>query len=115
MPEAPALDQAALNAAREFAAMARSRYAVAEAWLYGSHARGTAHSESDVDVALVLDGPRDEVREIGNVLAGDAMSILLERGYYVMPFTVPLEAWRVPETFSNPFLIRNIKRDGIRL
>ncbi|HEX7373346.1 MAG TPA: nucleotidyltransferase domain-containing protein [Steroidobacteraceae bacterium] len=30
--------------------------AIAAVYLFGSHARGTAHAESDIDVAILLDG-----------------------------------------------------------
>lgn len=47
---------AARDTAREYAARLVARFGERVAWvrLYGSHARGDAHEESDVDIAAVV-------------------------------------------------------------
>lgn len=110
-----ALDPAALDAARRLVAIARARYPVVEAWLYGSHARGEARADSDVDVAVVVDGTRSEARSAGRDLAGDSFDILRETGHVVSPLTLSAADWNAPQEFTNPFLLRNIRRDGLML
>jgi uncharacterized protein len=111
----PVLDQAALAAARRLVAIARARYPVVEAWLYGSHARGEARADSDVDVAIVLDDDAGEARRVGRVLAGDAADVLLETGKVINPLAIPLVAWLEPERAMNPTLLRNIRLDGVAM
>ena len=47
--------------------------------LFGSRARGDFREDSDVDVAVVLDAPEEEVRTVlpGNVLRGIKMEVTL--------------------------------------
>lgn len=115
MSGAPSIDQSALDAARRLVAIARARYPVVEAWLYGSHARGGAGSDSDVDVAVVMRADAEQAGRARWTLAGEAFDILLDTGRLVSPFTVTDEHWRNPEGFSNPFLLSDIRRDGIAL
>lgn len=110
-----ALDPAALDAARRLVEIARSRYPVVEAWLYGSHARGEAREDSDVDVAVVMNASRIEARWAGHELAGDAFDVLMETDAFVSPLGLSLDDWNSPDGFSNPVLLRNIRRDGVAL
>jgi predicted nucleotidyltransferase len=78
--------------------------------LYGSHARGEATSESDVDLLVVVDDSLDpwEVRRgLDEVL----LSILLEKGRLVSVIVVPKSFY---EGYSSPFLIQ-VRQEGILL
>lgn len=110
-----ALDPAALDAARRLVAIARARYPVVEAWLYGSHARAEAREDSDVDVAVVVDGTREEARTAGRALADDSVDILLDTGLVLSPVVVPASMWRSPDRLPNPLFVRNVHRDRIVL
>ena len=44
-----------LGKIREFRALAEERYPIRKLLLYGSHARGEARTDSDIDVALIMD------------------------------------------------------------
>lgn len=79
--------------------------------LFGSHARRTAHEESDVDVAVVLNEAGWEIRRDIIDLAAD---IGLEHGLTLSPTVFDgetYERWRVQD---RP-LIRDIEHKGIRL
>lgn len=64
-----------------------SQEGVAAAYVFGSRARGTARSDSDIDVALLLDASpakherasliRDLVGELGRELAADRVDLVL--------------------------------------
>ena len=79
--------------------------------LFGSHARSAAHEDSDVDVAVVLNEARWEVRREIIDLAAD---IGLEHGLALSPTVFDRETyerWRIQD---RP-LIRDIEHEGIRL
>jgi predicted nucleotidyltransferase len=103
----------ATEAARRFAEDLRSRYgdAVLDVRLFGSFARGEAHEDSDVDVAVVLERvdwatQRDVIdlaTDIGLARALRLSPTLFDRATY--------ERWRRQE---RP-LVMDIERDGIAL
>ena len=88
-----------------------------EAWLYGSRARGTAREDSDVDLALILTGkPNRSASSVGADKAGhEGWDVLAETGMFVSPHPIWESQWRDPATHSNPYLLANIKREGIAL
>jgi predicted nucleotidyltransferase len=49
---------AVINKVRKFARRVRGVYPYAQVVLFGSYARGTAHKDSDIDVAVVVDRTR---------------------------------------------------------
>lgn len=111
----PVLDSDTERAVRSFMRHLGGRYDVREVILFGSRARHTHNSESDADIAIVLDGERSDRSAAVKDMAAIAFHVMMETG--VMVEAIPL--WREeierPETFSNPALINNILREGIRL
>jgi uncharacterized protein len=84
-------------------------------YVFGSRARDDARIESDVDVAIVLDGEvRDRLKERLNIadLAYDAIE---ETGVHVQGWPVSEAEWLRPERHVNPHLIREMKRDNVPL
>jgi predicted nucleotidyltransferase len=49
----------AMLIASQYVALVKKIYPVSKAYLFGSFAKGTNHSDSDIDVALVLDEADD--------------------------------------------------------
>lgn len=77
-------------------------------YLYGSHARGTATDDSDIDVMVVLDGdvfPADEISRISGVLS----DICLRHDLLLSVFPVS-ETWYSDRQSS---LFINVRREGV--
>lgn len=102
-------------AAQRFLSLIKDHYDLAGAIVYGSRARGTHHVNSDADLAVVLRG--EQKRFLPTVLAMSDMAydVLLETGINIAPLPVWLDEWKHPDSYSNPALLHNIAKDGIRL
>lgn len=109
------LDRDTEKAVRRFLALITDRYDTAGAIVYGSRARGTHHPDSDADVAVLLRGEHQRVLTTALALADMAFDVLLETGINITPLPVWLDEWEHPEAYSNPALLRNIAREGVRL
>jgi len=107
------LSAAVLEAAAEYGQRLRSRFGeeVAAIRLFGSYARGEAHEESDVDIAVVLDSvdwaTRREVIDL-------ATEVGLERELHLSPTLfdrTTFELWRRQERA----LVVDILREGVQV
>jgi predicted nucleotidyltransferase len=78
--------------------------------LYGSHARGGATPESDVDMLVVVADALDPW-EVRRSLDGVLLDILLEEGCLVSALVVPKGVY---EGYNSPFMIQ-VRREGIPL
>ena len=77
-------------------------------YLYGSHARGEATSDSDIDVLIVLDGDFDYFEMIEKT--GDlAAKLSLENDTVIALAFVTKDNYKTRQT---PFLI-NVRREGV--
>ena len=104
-----------LAATRTFAARVASAYPTQQTILFGSRARGTAHDESDADVAVILTGLPGHFIKTKMAMNDIAYGILLDTGIRFQPLPVWEGEWAHPERYSNPHLLNNIARDGIIL
>jgi predicted nucleotidyltransferase len=104
-----------VGAAREFVRRVSARYLVRSAVLFGSRARGTHRSDSDVDIAIVLQGQGGKLIETSLQMADIAFELLLETKVYIQPLPIWEDEWDHPETHSNPQLVENIRREGLPL
>ena len=96
-----------------FLAGVRARYPVVEAWLHGSRARGDAREDSDVDLALVIEGEIDRTSSVAGDMATETTDVLDATGLYVSPLPIRIAHWRDPSLHFNPFLLANIRREGV--
>jgi len=109
------LDPDTERAARAFLAKAASQYDVTGAILFGSRARGDSRPGSDADIAVLLHGFTGRRVDAALKLADIAFDVMLETGLLVEPIPLLDDEWEHPERFSNPALIENIRREGVRL
>lgn len=103
------------RALRRFLALIATRFDVAGAILYGSRARGTQRPDSDADLAVLLKGRPQRALPVTLEMADPAFDLLLETEINIAPLPVWTEQWEHPQTHSNPALLHNIAREGIRL
>ena len=109
------LPRTTLQATRAFAARIASADPTQQTILFGSRARGTAHAESDADVAVVLKGATGHFIHTKMAMNDIAYDILPDTGIRIQPLPVREEGWTHPKRYSNPQLLRNIAREGIAL
>jgi DNA invertase Pin-like site-specific DNA recombinase len=111
----PTLDAETEHAARVFMQRIEGKYPAIEGLVFGSRARGDHRPDSDADLAVILKGERGDRYKVSGDMAGIAFDVMLETGILVQ--AVPLWEGELqrPERFSNPALIDNIKREGLRL
>ncbi|OIQ70837.1 nucleotidyltransferase domain protein [mine drainage metagenome] len=110
-----AIDPGTEEAVRRFLGRIAGSYDMAGAILYGSRARGTHRPDSDADVAVLLRGEHQRLLPTTLAMADIAYDVLLETGVNITPLPVWMDEWESPETYSNPPLLRNIAREGVRL
>jgi predicted nucleotidyltransferase len=102
-------------AAMAFLEKLRGTYDVARAIMFGSRARGDHRLDSDLDLAVILNGGRGDFIDVKLDMAGIAFDVLLETGVLVQAFPMWDGDLTHPERFTNPALIDHITRDGIPL
>ncbi|MHB8256724.1 MAG: nucleotidyltransferase domain-containing protein [Acidiferrobacterales bacterium] len=112
---ANAIDPGTEDAVKRFLGRIAGRYDMAGALLYGSRARGTHRPDSDADVAVLLRGEHQRLLPTALAMADVAYDVLLETGINIAPLPIWMDEWEHPETYSNPALLRNIAREGVRL
>ena len=83
-----------------------------EVILYGSYARQDADDESDIDVMVLLDLPREQLPAYRRSLAEISGNLLFEFGIVVSP-VLESKAFFDRNRETYPFF-RNIDREGIR-
>jgi len=83
--------------------------------LFGSRARNTHRADSDADVVVLLRGSPGKFIATKFAMDDLAYDVLLDTGIRIQPLPVWESEWNQPETYSNPWLLKNIANEGIRL
>lgn len=109
------IDSETENAARSFVERIAAQYNFAEAILFGSRARRNHLPSSDADIAVILRGSRGRFLDTKLAMADIAYDVLLETGVLIQPLPIWEDEWDHPERYTNPALLRNINREGVRL
>jgi predicted nucleotidyltransferase len=109
------LDAATQRAISLFTQRLANRYDMAGAILFGSRARQTHRPDSDADVVILLRGEHRRFLPTKLAMADIAFDVLLETGVNISPLPVWVDEWEHPETFSNPWLLKTIAREGVPL
>jgi predicted nucleotidyltransferase len=109
------IDHDTEEAVRCFLKSVSSSYDIAGAIVYGSRARGTHRPDSDADVAVLLRGEHEQFLNAKLAMADAAFDVMLETGILISPLPIWLDEWEHPDDYSNPALLRNIDREGVRL
>ena len=84
----------------------------AEAYLFGSRARGDFRPDSDWDILILVNDDK-VTNEIEDKFRDDLYDIELEAGQIISTFIYPKEFWRSTLRYSP--LYENVNREGIRL
>lgn len=90
-------------------------YEVVDGYLFGSRARGDAVPCSDADVAIILRGAPGNFLATKLAMADIAYDVLLETAVHIQPLPIWEEEWLHPADYSNPLLLHNIAREGMRV
>ena len=80
--------------------------------LYGSEARGDARPDSDIDLLILLEGDKRDLRKEYEI-SGALYDIELESGILISPMIMLRKQWD-NRPFKTPFYI-NVMNEGIRL
>lgn len=88
----------------------RKKNSNAEVILFGSHARGEAHNDSDWDILILLDS-RTVTRKTEKEYREELFDIELEIGQPISTFVYSKNDWESRHSITP--LYKSIKRDGI--
>lgn len=64
---------------------------------------------------MILRGEHQRRLPTALAMADVAYDVLLETGINISPLPIWLDEWEHPERFSNPVLLQDIAREGVRL
>ena len=109
------IDTQTEQAIRFFVRQVAGQYDLVGAILFGSRARKSHRPDSDADIAVLLHGRAGKFVATKLAMADIAYDVLLDTGIRIQPLPIWEDEWAHPETYSNPSLLHNIGREGIRL
>jgi predicted nucleotidyltransferase len=84
----------------------------AEAFLFGSRARGDFRPDSDWDILILIDSDK-VTNEIEDMFRSDLYDIEIDSGQIISTFIYPKDYWSSTMIYSP--LYENVKKEGIQL
>ena len=84
----------------------------AEAFLFGSRARGDFGTDSDWDILILVDTP-EFTNELDSKFRRDIYKLSLESGQVISLLIYPKKYWKEKLAFSQ--LYKNVVKEGIKL
>ena len=109
------LDEATALAVRQFRQRIATEFPAKDLLVFGSRARGDHRPDSDADVAVLLEGPHRPFLDTKLKMSDVAYDVLLDTGINISPLPVWMDEWEQPNSYSNPALLANIAREGVRV
>lgn len=106
------MNQAEKDIIQRIKARIKQKNPLAEIVLYGSHARGQSHKDSDWDIIILLDQPNVN-RLVEKEYRDELFDIELEIGEPISTFVFSKNDWE--QKYHVTPLYQNIKREGIYL
>lgn len=101
-----------LNIAQLIRSRIKAKDSGAEVILFGSHARGQSHSESDWDILILIDKPKTS-RTVEELYRNEMFNLELELGVPISILVYSKEDWETKFVITP--LYKHIKKEGIRL
>lgn len=83
-------------------------------YLFGSRARADFRADSDVDVAVAIEGPVDDLISLDDQLIDIAYPIELQSGLHLQLWTLETSALADPASHRRGTIAEAVRRDGIR-
>lgn len=105
------MDSEHKTAVDRFLALARDRFKIQSALVFGSTALGLQKADSDIDVALLLEHSGVSKAELALELADLAYDVLLETGLRIDPVPIWTDEWASNHLPNS--LIDHIKQQGV--
>jgi antitoxin ChpS len=109
------IDAKTERAIHSFISRIAKHYMLKGVILFGSRARDTHRPDSDTDLAILLQGTKGKFVTMKLSMDDIAYEVLLDTGVRIQPLPIWEDEWAHPEKYSNPRLLENISREGIRL
>jgi predicted nucleotidyltransferase len=109
--EAPVMEKDRMKVVGEFVKRASDAYGdhIESITLFGSVARGTARTDSDIDLLVVVD--REDFR-LRRELIGIAFDILMETGLDLSVKVISSSDFQARKSFS---FLRNVLEEGVKV